>query len=1473
MSCVLLVRAADAKLVRHSFVTIIGCLFFLCSRFAMAAPTIVSTSPYSGTAGAQVTIHGSGFGSSQGASTVRFYNNVNASVQSWSDTQIVATVPVAATSGPVRVTVGGVDSNVNVNFTVPLPRITGISPTNGVIGSQVTISGSGFQGTKASGSVVRIGGYNANTTSWSDTQIVATVPAGARTGPVVVTVSNVGNDSNSNFYFTLPNPIVTGISPGTGYNGSQVVVTGSGFGSTQGSSILTIWSTASVQSWSDSQIVATIPPLSLTTIPVSVSVTVGGVTSNGDVYFTRASPVITNITPSSGVVGTQITINGSGFGASTGYVRYSNGNNATVNSWSDTQIVGTVSSTAVAGPIRVYANNLPSNGKDFSVPTPAVMSVLPGSGPVGTQVTINGYGFGASQGNSTIRFNGYVGNVVSWSDTQIVGIVPITATSGSLTVVVGGISSNTGVNFAVAAPRIESLTPTTGVVGTRVTITGSGFQNLQGANRASFNSSPGTIISWSDTSIVADVPAAGALTGPVTVTVNGVSSNADRYFTMPNPVVTGVSPDTGLVGTPVTVSGTGFGNTQGTSAIRFGTTAATSILSWSDTLIVAAIPSGAPTNSTVSVLEGGVVSNTNLTVTVGTLLVQSFTPMAGGIGTQVTISGTGFGSTQGTSRVAFNSVNATSVQSWSNTQIVATVPAGATTGALTVTVSSQTSNSNKTFTVANVAINLISPSIGPVGTQVTISGTGFGASQGSSTVQFNSVNAASIQSWSPSQIVATVPATASGPVRVTAGGVNSNNTLVFTVPEPRIDSVSPSSGPIASQVTISGANFGAFKGSSFVMFNGVSATTSSWSDSQIVATVPTNAATGYVRARVNGVDNKEQVVFTLPNPTVNSVLPASGVGGTQITVNGLGFGVTQSNSTIYVGDIPATVQSWSDTEIVALTGASTATGAVRVTVGGKLSNGNVYFTVPLPRVDSIVPDNGVVGTTVVISGANFGATRGTSSVSINSTAATVTSWSDTQIIATIASGTSTGSVRVNVKSVTNVGNIVFSMPNPVVDSVSPNSATVNSQVVIYGRGFGEFQGSSFVTIAGLPCTVISWNDSQIRATVPATETTGTVLVTVGGVGSNNTVYLAIPKPRVISLTPNSGPVGTQFAINGERFRPTIGTSQVLFSAIYGNVISWSDTQVIASVPVGGTTGPVRVRLDGYGDESNNDVIFTLPNPQIAGVAPAQGPVLTQVTISGTGFGSVQGNGYVRFSNQTAAITSWSDTQIVASVPTSATTGKVVVTAGGVSSNAEFYFNVPPPRIDALSPSIGGVGTPVTITGLGFQATQGTSTVRFNNYTAQVVSWSDTQIVAVVPSGATTGAVRVTVNTIDSNTDKIYTVPSLVISSVSPTSGAVGTQVTINGTAFGSIQGSSTVSFNGSPAASIQSWSNTQIVATVPVTATTGPVKVTVNDIGSNQTVLFTVPPPSGLEYHSCWWWCGRKHSDHHCGLRFPEFPT
>ncbi len=162
-----------------------------------------------------------------------------------------------------------------------------------------------------------------------------------------------------------------------------------------------------------------------------------------------------------------------------------------------------------------------------------------------------------------------------------------------------------------------------------------------------------------------------------------------------------------------------------------------------------------------------------------------------------------------------------------------------------------------------------------------------------------------------------------------------------------------------------------------------------------------------------------------------------------------------------------------------------------------------------------------------------------------------------------------------------------------------------------------------------------------------------------------------------------------------------------------------------------------------------------------------------------------------------------------------------------------------PVITKLSATAGPVGTAITITGTDFGATQGSSTVTFNDTPGKPTAWDATSIAVPVPAGAKTGNVVVTVGGVASKGVKftIGTVP--VIKNLSVASGSIGTSVTITGTDFGATQGKSTVRFGGTTGKPT-SWNATTIVVPVPAGAKTGNVVVTVDGIAS-KGLRFTIP--------------------------------
>jgi regulation of enolase protein 1 (concanavalin A-like superfamily) len=121
----------------------------------------------------------------------------------------------------------------------PAPVITGVSATTGSIGSQVVISGTGFGATQG-GSAVLLNGAAVTINSWSGTSISITIPVGASSGPLLVSVAPNMNDSNAVRFTVTSQPLPaswldqdvgsTGLAGSAGYANGAFTVAGAGQG-------------------------------------------------------------------------------------------------------------------------------------------------------------------------------------------------------------------------------------------------------------------------------------------------------------------------------------------------------------------------------------------------------------------------------------------------------------------------------------------------------------------------------------------------------------------------------------------------------------------------------------------------------------------------------------------------------------------------------------------------------------------------------------------------------------------------------------------------------------------------------------------------------------------------------------------------------------------------------------------------------------------------------------------------------------------------------------------------------------------------------------------------------------------------------------------------------------------------------------------------------------------------------------------
>jgi hypothetical protein len=660
---------------------------------------------------------------------------------------------------------------------------------------------------------------------------------------------------------------------------------------------------------------------------------------------------------------------------------------------------------------------------------------------------------------------------------------------------------------------------------------------------------------------------------------------------------------------------------------------------------------------------------------------------------------------------------------------------------------------------------------------------------------------------------------------------------------PQISSVSANYGAPSATITLTGTNFGATQGASTVTFNGVSAAASAWSNTGITVSVPSPATTGNLMVTVSG-QSSNGIPFTVePAPSITGISPASGPPGTTVTISGQNLLDAQNQGTVSFGGVSLAMLNPSNTSLQVVVPTGAATGTFLVHTNG-VGNFTSTFTVTVsPQISTVNANYGAPYTTIILTGTNFGATQGASTVTFNGVSATASAWSNTGITVTVPYTATTGNLVVTVSGQSSNG-IPFTVePAPSITGMSPTSGPSGTTVTITGQNLLDGEGHGTVWF-GMSLPILNPSSTSLQVVVPAGAVTGTFDLHINGVGRYTSTFTvaAAPVPQITSVSPNYGAPYATITLTGTNFGATQGVSTVTFNGVSAIESAWSNTGITVNVPTLATTGNLVVTVSG---QSSNGIPFTVePKPSITGISPTSGPPGNTVTISGQNLLDAEGNGLVWFGGKSLPILNPSSTSIQVVVPAGAATGTFLVHTNGNGIYTSTFTvaaapGSPVPQITSVSPNYGAYYAIITLTGTNFGATQGASTVTFNGAAATATTaWSNTSITVRVPYHGSTGNLVVVAAGQSSNGIPFTMEPTASITGISPTSGPPGTTVTISGQNLVDAEGNGVIWFGGASLPLLNP-SNTSIQVVVPAGAVTGTFNLHANGVGT-YTSTFTV---------------------------------
>jgi hypothetical protein len=549
----------------------------------LITPTITSFAPSSGATGSAINVTGTGLS----GVTAAELGSTTAPVTVHSDTSATVTVPSTATSGTVSLLgPGGLATSIGTfTVTAPAPTITGFTPTSGVEGATVKVTGTNLSGA----SHVALNGTTASFSSVTSKSLNFIVPSGSTSGHIAVTTAGGAATSSGSFSIT---PTISSIGPTSGIVGSTFNVTGTGLLGVTAAKVGRV--SAGLVVTSDTSVTVTVPSGASTAVVSLVGP--GGTASSASKFTVIPPPAISSLSPKNAAEGATVTVTGtnmSGLSAVT-----LNGVSVPFSNVTSTGFKFTVPSNASSGHIGVTTpqGSTSSSGSLGIIPT--IASFAPMSGIVGSTFNVTGTGF---NGLLAATVNSKSSGFTVHSDTSVTITVPSGASTGMVSMTgPGGTTTSTTVFTVLPPPAVSSFSPTNGIEGATVTVSGTAFT---GATVVTLGGDSVSFSVVSAKSLTFTVPS-NARSGTVHVTTPQGSGTSSSSFGI-IPTISLVSPNSGHVSSAFQITGTGF---NGLTKVVLGSKKSLFSVN-SDTSVTVTVPSGAKSAKVSLTRPGGTVSS------------------------------------------------------------------------------------------------------------------------------------------------------------------------------------------------------------------------------------------------------------------------------------------------------------------------------------------------------------------------------------------------------------------------------------------------------------------------------------------------------------------------------------------------------------------------------------------------------------------------------------------------------------------------------------------------------------------------------------------------------------------------------------------------------------------------------------------------------------------------------------------------
>ncbi len=524
-------------------------------------------------------------------------------------------------------------------------------------------------------------------------------------------------------------------------------------------------------------------------------------------------------------------------------------------------------------------------------------------------------------------------------------------------------------------------------------------------------------------------------------------------------------------------------------------------------------------------------------------------------------------------------------------------------------------------------------------------------------------------------------------------------------PDFTITSFSPTTGCADTPITFTGSNFGDYAKAIKADFGGVEATTIEIvSDSEITVYVPEDAGDGKISLSVwtHTHETVEDFVY-VPGPKIYGISETQGYAGDILTMTGLRFGDDINDVQIlFAGDVEATIQSVTDSEIVFVVPADGESGAITLLIEGFFPITGPSFYYPISNVfefDTAGDAEGWYAATTSVKASLSVAGDGVLKVQYDMVYGSSSTSDYNRVDLTYNDLlVDPGTLPILAIKWKNAPTYrTFSLRSSLGYYLNEGiNGTGKYEGMLYDDGYyiyyydlrNGFVSSDYDITQPVTISTLYW---MVTATDMVEEANGTDSSEIDWIRDFTSVEALaafvggeiIVDPPVVTLVEEEQlAAGESITITGSNFGDDIAINDVvvMFGEVAATVTSASDTEIVATVPAGATDGcSVTVKI-GENDAQTAVTSFSYPptDPTITGISTSLASEGDEISIYGLNFGTTIGDVTVKFGSVTATVTSVEDDEIKVTVPAGVSDGcavTVTITGYGETLTASESFSI------------------------------------------------------------------------------------------------------------------------------------------------------------------------------------------------------